>query len=111
MSGAYDIIEPPLQGNITTMAVSTTASSATDTGVTAATGSKRFLFVATTDVWIKFHATSGAEFTVPSSTATSGDTQAFQLAAGTYFRWTVSPKARYFRAIAGSSGYLHYYRE
>lgn len=106
-----NFLPAPVQGQLYQIALSTSATSAIDTGATDVTGPLKYIFTPTVDMWIKFYPTNGAELTDPVATDVTGDTIGMFVPAGVSFPWRCSAReSRYFKAISTSSGYLSYVR-
>lgn len=106
MSTGFDsahIIEPPREGSITRIAVSTSASTLQSSPVTA--GKRKVRFEATVASGITFNAIGATTVTDPSLTSTSGGSQCADLPANSPREYDLVPSDK-FKLIGSASGYV-----
>ena len=102
-------IAPPMEDSINVLAVTTSASSAQDSGVSA--GSPRYVtFIADVACFITFSNDGlNSAITDPDGTATSNSGRTWRLAADQPQAFLITRTARYFKARGSDAGFLRWY--
>jgi len=103
MDDAAEVLAPT-QGNITAVAISTTANASVDLG--AAAVGKYITMIAEVAFYVTFHS---AAVTTPDETAVSGDGRTWRVPADTAVHFKVLQGSRHMRVKGSATGTLRYY--
>lgn len=104
---AASMVQPPTEGNILVLALTTSASSAQDLGAEGSAEQGYWTFISDVDCYITFGAADSVAD--PDETATSGDGRTWYMPAGLPQHFELDRRSRYFKAKGTASGHLRYY--